>query len=101
MATIVPRPLVALDVPAAEERDRSVGMTLSYPTAFEHQRCRILLLVRGAERGREMAIQAALGAGTGRLVRRLLAEAGILAGLGAVGVAWAIRGYCHGLPEQP
>ena len=43
-----------------------------------------LMLVRGAERGREMAIQAALGAGSGRLVRRLLAESCILAGIGAV-----------------
>ncbi len=42
-----------------------------------------LMLVRGAERGREMAIQAALGAGSGRLLRRLLAESLILAGIGA------------------
>ena len=43
-----------------------------------------LMLVRGAARGREMAIQAALGAGSGRLIRRQLAESAILAGLGAL-----------------
>lgn len=51
-----------------------------------------LLLVRGAARGCELAIQAALGAGSGRLVRRLLVESGILAALGAalaVAISWA------------
>ncbi len=51
-----------------------------------------LTLVRGAERGREMAIQAALGAGSGRLIRRLMAESGILAGLGAVLAVIVSRG---------
>ncbi len=56
-----------------------------------------LMLVRGAERGREMAIQAALGAGSGRLVRRLLAESGILAGLGAVLAVGVSRAALAGL----
>ncbi len=51
-----------------------------------------LMLVRGAERSREMAIQAALGAGSARLVRRLLAESTILAGLGAVVAVAVSRG---------
>ncbi len=61
-----------------------------------------LLLARGAARAGEMAMRMSLGAGRGRLVRQLLAEALLLAALGgAAGLAvarWTLEGVAAILP---
>jgi putative ABC transport system permease protein len=59
-----------------------------------------LLLSRAVQRGREIAIRSALGAGFGRVLRQLLAESLILAAIGTIAGLTAARFLLHLLVRQ-
>ena len=62
-----------------------------------------LLLARGLARRHEMAVRSALGAGRSRLLRQLLTETAVLAGIGALLGTWlarsGLRSFLNGLPD--
>jgi putative ABC transport system permease protein len=93
--TVIP----ILDVIAGERLQSALWMLLGAVVLVLLVACANvanLLLARGATRQREFAIRRAIGAGRGRLVRQVLVESAVLAGLGgALGTllaAWSTRG---------
>lgn len=64
-----------------------------------------LLVSRASEREQEMAVRSAMGAGTGRLVRQLLMESSLLAGVGGllgIGLTqWALVAFVRATPDLP
>jgi putative ABC transport system permease protein len=58
-----------------------------------------LMLARGEDRRGEMAMRRALGAGTGRIVRQVLAETAVLCSVGVAGAVWVAHVIIRALPD--
>ena len=88
----------------AEEPLRLLGAVVAFVLLVASANAANLLLGRSAERGREMAVRAALGAGRFRLVRQMLHETLVVAAvageLGVLLASWATDLLVARMPAQ-